>query len=242
MTTTRSAGRAGALLLPIALLIAACGGTTASGSAGASTGSNATVPPAASTQPEGSTTPGSSPAIAFPSFDIGSLATSLANVDSYKVTITEAGADVLSGVVLTKPVAARDLTLSGGARVVIIGDKAWMAQGGGALTAVPETLASGLFAAFDPTLLLATFSAPQWAESAQNVGKEQKNGIQATHYHIDSTTAVGGFTGVPAGATIDLWIADEGYLVAFESKGLGSDMSIEVTNVNDPANKVDQPS
>jgi hypothetical protein len=117
-----------------------------------------------------------------------------------------------------------------------------MAQGGGALAAVPETMASGLFAAFDPTLLLATFATPQWVQSAQNVGKEQKNGVDATHYHIDSTTAVGGFTGVPAGAMVDLWVADDGYLVAFESKGLGNDMSIEVTNVNDPANKVDTPS
>jgi hypothetical protein len=240
MTTTRSAGRAGAWLIPIALILAACGGTTASGSPGASGGAGSTTPPAASTAPEGSTAPGSSPAIAFPSFDLGQLA-SLANVDSYKIAVTVAGADVYSGVVLTKPVAARDVTVSG-TRIVIIGDKAWMTQGGGALAAVPETMATGLFAAFDPTLLVAAFSAPQWVQSAQNVGKEQKNGVDATHFHIDSTTAVGGFTGVPAGATVDLWIADDGYLVAFESKGVASDVSIEVTNVNDPANKVDTPS
>jgi len=36
--------------------------------------------------------------------------------------------------------------------------------------------------------------------------------------------------------------ADAAYLVAFAAKGLTSgDVSIEVTNVNDPANKVDRP-
>ena len=48
--------------------------------------------------------------------------------------------------------------------------------------------------------------------------------------------------GVPAGASINLWIADEGYLVALESTGMGAgDLSIQVTGVDDPANKVERP-
>jgi hypothetical protein len=75
------------------------------------------------------------------------------------------------------------------------------------------------------------------------MGAEQKNGIDAHHYHIDSASLVGGLTALPAGATIDVWIANDGYLAAFESSGTtGGDISIEVTNVNDPANKVDRPS
>ena len=39
-------------------------------------------------------------------------------------------------------------------------------------------------------------------------------------------------------------VVGDGYLVAVETTGLGGgkDMQIEVTNVNDPANKVDEPS
>lgn len=76
------------------------------------------------------------------------------------------------------------------------------------------------------------------------MGTEQKNGISSKHYHIDLSTLVGGFSGVPAGASIDIWIADEGYLVAWESKGsgTGADTSIQVTGVDDPANKVERPS
>ena len=71
-----------------------------------------------------------------------------------------------------------------------------------------------MFAAFDPTLMVGMFSGPEWAQSSLDKGAEQKNGVSAHHYLIDSTTAVGGFSGVPAGASINLWIADEGYLVA----------------------------
>ena len=101
-----------------------------------------------------------------------------------------------------------------------------------------------MFAAFDPTLLVGAFSSPQWAQSSLDKGTEQKNGVNAHHFLIDSTTAVGGFSGVPAGGSINFWIADEGYLVAWESTGMGGagDTSIQVTGVDDPANKVERPS
>ena len=144
---------------------------------------------------------------------------------------------------MTKPVAARDVTLSG-TRIVVIGSEAWVAQGGGALTSVPSSMATGLFAAYDPTLLVGAFSGAVWAQNSLDKGVEQKNGTSAHHYHIDSTTLVGGFAGLPAGAVIDTWIADAGYLVAFEMTGTpaSGNVSIEITNVNDPANKVDRPS
>ena len=99
-----------------------------------------------------------------------------------------------------------------------------------------------MFAAFDPTMMVGMFSGPEWAQSSLDKGAEEKNGVSTHHYLIDSTTAVGGFSGVPAGASINLWIADEGYLVALESTGMGTgDLSIQVTGVDDPANKVERP-
>ena len=104
-------------------------------------------------------------------------------------------------------------------------------------------MAQGIFAAFDPTLLVGMFSGAQWAASSANKGTETKNGINATHYRIDSTTAGAGFSGLPSGAAIDTWISDEGFLVGLEASGFpGGDMSIQVSDVDDPANKVDRPS
>ncbi len=246
MTTIRSISRAGALVIPIAVLLAACSNTGASGSPSASSAAAASAaapaPPAASTGTAGSPA-ASSGGGAIPSFDIGALTAGLANLDSYQVSISVGGNEVYKGTVVTKPVLSRDLTVSGDTRIVVIGNEAWVGQGGGKLASVPEAMAAGLFATYDPTLLVGAFSGAAWAQNSADMGAEQKNGISAHHYHIDSTTVLGGFTGLPAGAVIDVWIADDGYLAAFEATGTtGGNVSIEVTNVNDPANKVDRPS
>lgn len=250
MTTIRSASRAGALLIPVALILAACsGGTSSAGPSAASGTSGTTAAPAASTGVDATPAAGTggSPAasgFAIPSFDIGEITKGLDNVASYRVSITVGGVEQYKGVVVTKPVLSRDITISGGTRIVVIGSDAWVAEGSGPLKSVPDQLASSMFAAFDPTLLVGMFSGPQWAQSSLDKGTEQKNGVSAHHYLIDSTTMVGGLSGVPAGASINMWIADAGYLVAWESTGMGAggDTSIQVTGVDDPANKVDRPS
>ena len=249
MTTFRSAGRAGALLITIAIGLAACGGASTSGSPGATSGSETSAAPttaAATPTPQASSAQASGEAsfpIAIPSFDIGALTAGLENVDSYKVSISVNGEESVKGVVVTKPELARDYTLKDGTRVVVIGDKAWIAQPGGTLTSVPGALATGMFAAFDPTLLVGAFSGPQWAQASQSLGTEQKNGVEATHYRIDSTTAGAGLSGLPAGASVDLWISADGVLVALETTGFPSgNLSIQVTAIDDPANKVETPS
>ena len=246
MTLVRTAGRAGALLIPIALVLAACGGSTASGAPTATGGTNgATAAPAPSTGAveTSAASDGGFPSFAIPSFDLSELTAGLANVDSYRVVISTGGKEQYSGTVVTKPVLSRDLLIGGETRVVVIGDEAWVGQSGQPLQPVPAAMATGIFAAFDPTLLVGAFSGPQWAASAANQGTESKNGVNATHYRIDGTTVATGFSGLPAGATIDSWVADEGYLVALETTGFPSgDLSIQVTGVDDPANKVERPS
>ena len=244
MTHIHAAGRAGTLLIPIALLLTACGGGTGSAAPATSAGTSGAT---ASTGTEPSQASGESPdasfPIAIPSFDVSAITKGLENVDSYRISITVNGVEQYKGVVVTKPVLSRDLTVSGGTRIVVIGDEAWVANGSEPLKPVPSQIATTMFAAFDPTLLVGAFSGPEWAQSSLDKGVEEKNGVQAHHFLIDSSTAVGGFSGVPAGAAINIWIADDGYLVAWESTGIGgSDMSIQVTGVDDPTNKVDRPS
>jgi hypothetical protein len=246
MAAFRTAHRTGAFLIPIALVLAACGsGSSASGTPAASGGTSetaATPTPAVAAPSTEASEPATS-ALPIPSFDIGAIMTGLQNLDSYRVTMSNGGVEKYKAVVVTKPVLARDMTINGDTRIVVIGPDTWVGQNGAPLTKVPEAMATGLFAAFDPSLIVGAFSGAGWAESSLDQGVEQKNGVSAHHYHIDSTTLVGGFTGLPAGATVDVWIAEDGYLVAFESVGTkGGDYSIEVTGVNDPANVVETPS
>ena len=75
-----------------------------------------------------------------------------------------------------------------------IGNDSWVGQAGGELKSTPGGIVTGLFASYDPTLLVAAFSGPVWAESAANKGTEQKNGVNTTHYRIDGTKLANGFS------------------------------------------------
>ena len=97
----------------------------------------------------------------------------------------------------------------------------------------------------DPSAMLGAYANLDWTNSASNVGTEEKNGVQARHVKIDASTVGGLGVPMPAGASVDVWVAEDGYLVACEMSGFGEDeqnMSIKVTNVNDDANKVERPS
>jgi hypothetical protein len=247
MTPVRSTRAAACLALVVAVVVAACSGSTGSAAPSAAATSAASAPPPA---PAGTAAPSTGGAIgglpslpiAIPSFDIGALTAGLANVDSYKVAITLGNDQSLTGTVVTKPVLSRDYTMKDGTHIIVIGDQAWVGKGSATPQRVPGAMATALFSMFDPTLLVGAFSGPATAAGSTNQGKETKNGVQATHYHVDSTTAAG-LSGIPSGATVDLWIADEGYLVALEAKGFpNGDFTIQVTDVDDPANKVVAPS
>jgi hypothetical protein len=238
-------------LLATGLLVAACSGSTSSaspGSTGAPPSASAPAPteapsPAASASSAGEAS--AAPSIgAFPSFDVSSILGGLAKVDSYHMTITVDGEQVYDAVVVTKPVAARSMTLSGGTKIVIVGDKAWLSQDGTTFQSVPQAMVNPMVGAFDPALMMGAFGGVGWAQSSTDQGEEQKNGVSAHHYHIDASSPIATFTSFPPDGTIDVWIANDGYLVAVETKGFtgDKDVQIEVANVNDPANKVEAPS
>jgi hypothetical protein len=227
---------AASLLLFSAIVVSACGGSAATTAPG---DAQPTPTPA---EAGGEATP-VIPVGAFPSFDISGLVAGLDNVDSYQVDVTSDGTETFSATVVTKPTLSRRV-MAGGSTFIVIGSDIWVSEDGVTFEKDTSGLAGTMLQAFDPSLYVAAFASPAWTQSALAVGTEEKNGVSATHYRIDSSTLAGGLTGVPADAIIDLWIADDtGILVAWESSGFAGqeNFSIEVTHIDDPANQVEAP-
>ena len=236
-----------ALTIP-ALAVAACGGSTPSqGATPSAAGASATT--AASTAPSTGATPppassGPTPAA---SIDLSGAANALADVSRYKFTVTTTGGDnpgTATFIVVREPVLARSFEGSFGGqttRIIIIGTDVWMDAGSGQYmkNIVPLAVAEGLMSAFDPATLFLGIGMWMGMGGLNQVGTEEKNGVQAIHYHLDKTT-------IPPGASIDpdtqvdLWVAaDGGYLVSMRTTGLtdpGSPTSIamDISNIDDP--------
>ena len=67
-----------------------------------------------------------------------------------------------------------------------------------------------MFAGVRPDDDARRFSATSTGTAATDLGTEDKNGVRAVHFQIDPTTIVGIGALMPAGASIDVWIADDG--------------------------------
>jgi hypothetical protein len=245
--------RLAAVAVATGLIVTACGGGTSSPTPGAeASAAPVEAPSAASSQAAASEAPAASaePALgAIPTFDLSALAGAIPGIDSYRTSTSVGGVKQYDSVVVTKPVLSKSITVyddtgNVSTKYVIIGKDAWTAEGAGGFETFPAAMAGTMLMAFDPAVMLGAYAQVDWAHAAADQGSEQKNGVQARHVRIDSTSFVGAAGAMPAGSAIDVWVADAGYLVAWEMTGFPGDanFSIQVTNVNDPANKVDKPS
>lgn len=248
MIDLRRAGLFGALSFSI-VLVAACGGATPAANATPTPAGAAEATPTPETTTEATPTDVALPSIgAIPSFDLSALAGALP-VDSYRVSTSIGGVEQYQSIVVTEPVLSKAITVfdeSGAVatRFVVIGEEAWMAEGAdGAFESVPAQLASSMLLAFDPALMLGGFTGVAWGEVGSNLGTQEKNGVQAVHVRIDSTSAVGAAGAIPPGAAVDIWVAPAGHLIAWEMTGFPEDanFSIQVTNIDDPSNQVERP-
>jgi hypothetical protein len=259
MTDLRRATRLTMLAAGAALIFAACGSSASS--ATPSSSAEAPAPPsvqapsvAPSEAPAASEAPSSAATAAptlgpLPNVDLAALNGIIPGVNSYRTSMTVGGVNQCESTVMEQPVVSKAITVFDGGtistRYVIIGQEAWSADGAnGKFASIPSAEATTLLMACNPALLLGPFLALDWAHIASDQGMEQKNGIQARHVRVDPSTPLGAGVTMPAGSAIDAWVADAGYIVAWEMSGFGQDanFAIEVTNVDDPANKVDRPS
>lgn len=248
MTTQRRAGILTTGLLSTAFLLAACGGGTASPAAsGDGTSSQAPATDAPPSAEPTTSTPSDAPdpsVIALPSFDLDDLLANLEGVDSYRTVMTVDGESTYEAKVVTKPVLSKDITISDGGsaqRIVVIGDEAWIGSGDD-LQPAPAEMATAMLGLFDPMLMAGGFATPGAMAGAEDLGTEEKNGVQATHYRIDATSVVGTLASMPPGTAIDLWVASEGYLVSLAVASTEGSFAIDVFDVNDPSITVERPS
>lgn len=198
--------------------------------------------------------------------DLVTAAEALADLDSYRVTVTTRGivpATTGSGTVAMtstlvqgdEPAARFAMTgadgfAGGRLEAIVIGDRAWLKEGSGAWQESPGGAADfdAAFTTMSPVELVRTFDA--LTPILASAGTERRNGIRTEHLHGDGTNLAASDAGLVDG-TIDLWRATKGgYLVAFDLDGSWLDddgnpvrttLEIEVTRVNDPANRISAP-
>jgi hypothetical protein len=198
--------------------------------------------------------------------DLVAAAEALADLDSYRVTVATRGivpaASAGGTVAMTstlvqgdEPAARFAMTgadgfTGGRLEAIVIGDRAWFKEGGGTWQPSPGGAADfdAAFLTLSPVELVRQFDA--LTPVLATAGTERRNSIRTKHLHGDASNLAATDAGLIDG-TIDVWRATTGgYLVAFDLDGSWLDddgnpvrttVKIDVTRVNDAANRVTAP-
>jgi hypothetical protein len=245
------------LIAVVALAASACGSSLATPTAGATTAQ--TSGPADTSGPTATGDQGGT--------SMSGAAANLADVTSYKFTMTLAGSPfdalltafgdtggdnvpfTISGTIVNSPEAGTDAK-SAARHIIEIGGFDYMEQDDGSYVQT-QISGSGLISSFTPQALYSGSIDASADNGFSVVGTETKNGVQADHYQASTAylAQFGSILGI-ANATwsADAWIAtDGGYPVSIAIVAKAADksvvyqMSFDLTNVNDAANKVVAP-
>lgn len=245
MTRSHKA-RVGALSTVLVLTLAACG--SASSSPGASAG---TASSTEASTPSPTTAESANPTAPPP--DLGQAASGISVLSSYVLDIVvnagDQGTQSISITAVHDPVSAAHYVYGDIEFIVINGQGAWIRQGGTWIDAPGGAGAfQSTFDALAPDNIVANYSLGLYASDLVDVGTEQTNGVETRHFHLDAATAGAGSVGFPADGTMDAQIAtDGGYLVSMQYAGTNPEtgtrveLSIEVTQVNDPSISIEPP-
>jgi hypothetical protein len=254
----------------VGLLVAACSSgspssqpTTAGG--GATTGPGATETGGGPGGSQGVTAGGAFGTASNALNNLDSYKFDVEITSSSNTTFGSQGTTSFTGTVVHKPDMEQQLdevvkdangNVTSELHFLVIGSSAWTKQtASGAYTAVPAAAVGAMtqgFAAFRPEQLFGTAFGSLGSDYSL-VGSETKNGVNSQHFH--GSEAIGTFFSALSGTTgtwqSDVWLAsDGGYLVssnvaaaAATATQAGSfSIDVEITNVNDPANKLTPPS
>ena len=193
-------------------------------------------------------------------------ANGLADLDSYRVSLTSTGlvpssaADgqvAMTSTLLQGDAPAAQFTMDGvdgfaGGRLqaIVIGDEAWLREGTAGWRKSPGGAADfdSAFTALSPIDLAAGFE--DLTPALHEIGPERRNQRATIHYRADAKDGSVTSAGLTAG-TADLWVdASARYLVALQVAGMWDvegtatpvTLRIDVSHVNDRANTVKRPS
>jgi hypothetical protein len=229
---------------------------------GGTSGPVGTAHNGATTQPDVTTQPGDNTGLA-------GAANNFSNITSYKFSMTLAGGEfgsmlsaipgaassgnapfTMSGTVVTSPDKAADINLAGFHMIEVGGFDYLDMSGGGTFYKTPVS-GSSLADSFSPETMFSSAMDTSTSSGYAKVGSGTKNGVAADHYQASAAdlSAYGSSLGI-TGATwsSDIWIAQKGgFPVSMSIIAVASDKSIayqivfDLTNINDPANKVTAP-
>ncbi|MBA2718502.1 MAG: hypothetical protein H0U52_04535, partial [Chloroflexi bacterium] len=197
--------------------------------------------------------------------DLVAAANALADLDSYRVSLvsrglvpatTTGGRVTMTSTLVQGADPAAQFTMTGvdgfaGGRLqaIVIGEEAWLKEGTADWQKSPGGAADfdAAFTTLSPIDLASGFDG--LAAAMAKVGAERKNGQPTTHYASEAGDDRAVAAGLTEGTT-DLWLAgDGGHLVGLAIDGTWDldgtptpiTLTIDVTNVNDPANRVSPP-
>jgi hypothetical protein len=135
-----------------------------------------------------------------------------------------------------------------GAQYITIGTQQWISTDGTSWMENPNPVTIDTML---PTTSYAGFF-DAYAQSYKQIGSESKNGVDSIHFQGDLSALTGAFAryGGLTNLHADLWIAKSGnypvsgvfsfsYAAGASAGSFG--MTFDITNVNDPANKVEKP-
>jgi hypothetical protein len=240
------------LLTVMAIALSACGGSSATATPGSSNnGGNSAAP----------NNGGGS--------GLSGAASAFAAINSYKFSMTLAGGDLGStlsmlggpsasgnapftynGTVTVKPEKAADVSMAG-FHIIEIGGYDYLDIGGTGSFVKTAVEGTGMTDSLSPAAMFSNAIDPSVISGYNKVGSETKNGVASDHYQASaSALAAYGMMLNVTGATwtADVWIAQNGgYPVSLSILAKASDSSVvykilfDITNVNDPANKVTAP-
>lgn len=202
--------------------------------------------------------------------ELSGAAAKLAAITSYKFGMTLAGPEyadmlsllggatgtgnqpiTLSGTIVLKPEKAFDITMADYHMIEVGGNDYIDIGGTGTYLSNPATSTS-LADTMTPSSMFSSMIDASTLSGFNKVATEQKNSVSADHY-VGSAAVLaqlGSLSGVNNATWMaDIWIAvDGGYPISMAIVGTAADKSIayeilfDLTNVNDPANKVTAPS
>ncbi len=233
------------LVAGVALVAGACGGSS---STPAPTGTSAPVatPTQAAAQSQGTGSGGNV---------LTGAVSKLSDITSYKFTMTMKGGTYgsligdtpITGTVIVSPQKAAEMTFMG-MDIIEIGGKTYVNLGG-AWTESTDSSQASMADNFAPEKMFGSYITDQTASGYNLVGEEQKNGVATMHFSADASVMneYSSLLGVEGGTwSADVWIAKTGgYPVSVKVLNTGGssafEFSMDITNVNDPANKVVAP-